>query len=93
MRALLVISSLILGSAATATPNDQQCRPTAPPSDPSSEDGNPGAGFILGLNEDDDFIGGLFGEIVSQEAQSQQGPRDPTLRDVVGNDCPKNAEG
>ena len=94
MPAMLVISSMFLTPIVSAysspVSNSQTCRPTRP-TDPSSEDGNPGAGWILGLNDDSDFLRGTFGQLVSQDAQSRQGPRDPLLRDVVGNDCPKAA--
>jgi len=93
MPAMLVLSSMFLSPIVTAgsmpVTNTQTCRPTRP-TDPSSEDGNPGAGWILGLNDDSDFLGGTFGELVSQDAQSHQGSHDPLLRDVVGNDCPKS---
>ena len=92
MLAMLVISSMFLAPIVTAdsisVSDSQTCRPTRP-TDPSSEDSNPGAGWILGLNDDSDFLRGTFGQLVSQDAQSHQGPHDPLLRDVVGNDCPK----
>ena len=94
MPAMLVISSMfltpIVSANSIAVANSQTCRPSRP-TDPSSEDGNPGAGRILGLNDDSDLLGGAFGQLVSQDAQSHQGPHDPLLRDVVGNDCPKGA--
>jgi hypothetical protein len=91
MPALLVISMFLTPIvSANSAPIDQTCHPTRP-TDPSSEDSNPGAGGFLGLNDDSDLLRGTFGKIVSQDARSQQGPHDPPLRDLVGNDCAKGA--
>ena len=82
----LIILVAMLAAAPSANASDV-CRPAGPPTDASSEDGNPGAGKALGLNDEPDFLRGAFGELVSTLSRDED--RAPALQDFVGNDCPK----
>jgi hypothetical protein len=92
----IIVAAMLAAMAAPAGAADHPadtalCTPTAPPADAGSEDGNPGAGGRLGLNQDfhdEDFrLGAVLNEVVRQLA-SDGAPGDARFFSLtVGNDC------
>ena len=103
MRILLLAAAASIPIAALpTTPAAAQggppvCQP-GHPTDPNSEEGNPGFGGTTGLNDDfhDEFDdpldhpGQVIGPANREAAQSGEPGGNHLLQDLVGNDCPKS---